>query len=220
MRPLVALEDSGSLRARLRPGHRPFAAACRCNQTYTLWTPRLLVVDGAGTVLFGTRSRHADIALRGLEGRSRHEGQVVRLRGHPGRRQQPGFCGHGDHGKHRDGGQRPRPDHRPPRQRPRRHRLAGAGDPRALRGHTRRPRDGHLDDHAARPGRGVGVVGREGAFGRRRSADREAPPARAIDAANDRHDRADDAGPTPGGHAAHLPRRRARARPRSWSAAR
>src|SRR3954462_13486837 len=53
MRPLVALEDSGSLRARLRPGHRPFAAACRCNQTYTLRTPRLLVVDGAGTVLFG-----------------------------------------------------------------------------------------------------------------------------------------------------------------------
>ena len=120
---------------------------------------------------------------------------------------------HGDHGKHRDRGQRARPDHRPPRQRPRRHRLAGAGDPRALRGDARRPRDRDVDDHAARPGRRLGVVGRQGALRRRRPADRAAPPAREDDPAHDRDDRADDAGPPPGRHAAHLPRRRARARP-------
>ncbi len=59
------------------PGHRPVGAACRCNQTYDAAPPRLLAVDGAGTVLPGTRSRHADIALRGPEGVARRQGQVV-----------------------------------------------------------------------------------------------------------------------------------------------
>ena len=195
-------------------GHRPARAACRCNKTYSLAPPRLLAVDRAGTVLPGTRSSHADIALRRPEGVARREGQVVRLRRHRGRRRQPGLRRHGDHGKHRHRGQRPRPDHRPPRQRPGRHRLAGAGDPRALRGDPRRPRDRDLDDHAARPGRRLGVVGRQGALRRRRPADREAAPARAVDAAHDRDDRAHDARAPPGRHAAHLPRRRARAGPR------
>ena len=156
------------------------------------------------------RSVHADIAVR-RPGPARRQEQVARLRRHPAR-----LAGrlrrHGDHGKRRDRGQRPRPDHRPPCQRPRRHRLAGAGDPRALRGDASRPRDRVVDDHAARPGRRLGVLGGEGLVRRGRPADRAPSPAREDDPADDRDDRAHDARPPPGRHPAHLPRRRARSR--------
>ena len=78
-----------------------------------------------------------------------------------------------------------------------------------------------VDDHPARPGRRLGVVGGQGAVRCRRPADRAAAPARADDPAHDRDDRAHDARSPPRRHAAHLPRRRARARaartPRSRS---
>ena len=209
---------SNITRARPRPalttraapaGHRFIVAVRRCNEKYAETPPAPVLDCTIASPASSPDARiDADFPLRRPRAARRQE-QGARVRRHRPRLDR--LRSDGNHGKRRHRGQRARPDHRSAPERPRRHRLAGSGDPRALRANARRPRDGELDDHVARPGRRLGPGRRQGVVGRRRPADRAAAPARAGHAAHAGDDRANDVGPSPGRHLARLPCRCARA---------